>query len=114
MRFHLLLLIGSCLILLKGPQLQCATTSDFSSSNIEHSAFFVATNGNDAWSGRLAAPNRPQTDGPFETVTRALRAIRESRSRTNNAAEHPTILIRQGVYFLDEPLVLGPADSGLL
>ena len=27
--------------------------------------FFVATNGNDTWSGKLAAPNRRGTDGPL-------------------------------------------------
>jgi hypothetical protein len=118
-KLHFFLLIGSCLILLKGPEVQCATpraenSASYKSSNIEHSAFFVATNGNDAWSGRLAAPNRQRTDGPFATVTRAVTAVRESGSRTSNVPEHATILIREGLYFLNEPLVLGPEDSGLL
>jgi hypothetical protein len=30
--------------------------------------FYVATNGNDAWSGRLAEPNAEKTDGPFATL----------------------------------------------
>ncbi|MFN3422083.1 MAG: hypothetical protein ACK40X_10215, partial [Armatimonadota bacterium] len=34
-------------------------------------AFYVATSGNDAWSGRLASPNRKKTDGPFATLQRA-------------------------------------------
>src|SRR6476659_8238088 len=115
MRFHPLLLIGSCLILLNGRDLQSATPSDsYSTSNIEQSALFVATNGNDGWSGRLAAPNQQRTDGPCATVERAMRAIRESRSHTSNVTERATILIRQGLYFLNEPLVLGPQDSGLL
>src|SRR5437588_55395 len=33
--------------------------------------FLVATNGNDSWSGRLAAPNRGHTDGPFATLKKA-------------------------------------------
>ena len=30
--------------------------------------FYVAPNGNDAWSGKMAAPNADKTDGPFATV----------------------------------------------
>jgi len=121
MRIQPLLLIGSCLILLNAPEVQCATppadnSAALSSSTIDRrSAFFVATNGNDAWSGRLPEQYRQRTDGPFATVTRALTAIRELRSRPSNAKdERPTILIREGVYFLNEPLILGPQDLGLL
>ena len=38
--------------------------------------FFVATNGNDSWSGRLPAPNPEGTDGPFETLSHAVQAVR--------------------------------------
>ena len=37
----------------------------------QDTAFYVAPNGNDAWSGRLAAPNADKTDGPFATLERA-------------------------------------------
>ncbi|MFA7003602.1 MAG: hypothetical protein WC429_06145, partial [Verrucomicrobiia bacterium] len=30
--------------------------------------FYVATNGNDQWSGKLAAPNKEKSDGPFATI----------------------------------------------
>ena len=30
--------------------------------------FFVATNGKDAWSGKLSAPNAEENDGPFATL----------------------------------------------
>ena len=30
--------------------------------------FFVATKGNDGWSGKLAEPNGAKTDGPFATL----------------------------------------------
>jgi hypothetical protein len=113
MRPQLLLLIAGWLIVLNVPEAQCASPSA-DNSNIEQSAFFVATNGNDGWSGKLAAPNRQRTDGPFAKVERALRAIRESRSRASNIPERATILIREGCYFLNEPLMLGPQDSGLL
>ena len=39
--------------------------------------YFVATDGNDAWSGKLAKPNRAKTDGPLATVERA----RDARER---------------------------------
>src|SRR5437899_1720023 len=35
---------------------------------------YVATNGNDGWSGRLAAPSNRRTDGPFATLARACDA----------------------------------------
>jgi hypothetical protein len=83
-------------------------------SQSDSGTYFVATNGNDAWSGKLVVPNQNQTDGPFATVTRAVAAVRESRSRTSKVLEHATILIRQGLCFLDKPLILGPEDSQLL
>ena len=42
--------------------------------------FYVATNGNDAWSGRLPAPNDAKTDGPFATITKARDAIRQLKA----------------------------------
>ena len=38
--------------------------------------FYVATNGNDAWSGTLPNPNDKATDGPFATLLRARDATR--------------------------------------
>ena len=37
--------------------------------------FYIAPNGNDAWSGTLAAPNTGSTDGPFATVAKAQTAV---------------------------------------
>src|SRR6266567_5488960 len=76
--------------------------------------FFVATNGDDRWSGRVAAPNRARTDGPLATSSAALKAVREfRRQETNAVAKAVTVFLRSGPYFLSEPLVLGPEDSGL-
>lgn len=72
---------------------------------------FVATNGNDAWSGRLAAPNAKGTDGPFATLPRALAEARNAKIR--EATNFQSILLRGGIYFLKEPIVLTPADSQL-
>ncbi|MSU58245.1 MAG: right-handed parallel beta-helix repeat-containing protein [Pedosphaera sp.] len=74
--------------------------------------FFVATNGNDSWSGRVAAPARNGRDGPFATVPRALEAIREERSHPRGVGA-PTLYVRDGTYFLTSPVVLKPEDSSL-
>jgi len=73
--------------------------------------FFVSTDGNDAWSGTLQAPDDAGSDGPFATLTRArdaLRAVAEDGGDTKNA----TVYVRGGTYYLDEPLTFGPEDSG--
>jgi len=72
--------------------------------------FFVATNGNDAWTGGRATANARQSDGPFATVPRALTAAREFRQSHGTAA---TICLRGGTHFLSEPLTLKPEDSQL-
>ena len=56
--------------------------------------YYVAINGNDAWSGKLAAPNRRKTDGPFATPNAALAAARGFRkqlsaSRDSNGSPSP-------------------------
>ncbi|HEU5124525.1 MAG TPA: right-handed parallel beta-helix repeat-containing protein [Verrucomicrobiae bacterium] len=73
--------------------------------------FFVATNGNDAWSGQLAAAGSQHDDGPFATLPRAVIAARKFKSGQPNA--NVTIRLCSGIYFLNEPLVLTSEDSGL-
>ncbi len=68
--------------------------------------FYVATDGNDAWSGKLPSPNRKKSDGPFATLTHA-------RDETRATKKLATIFVRGGTYFLSEPLVLTPQDSGI-
>ena len=68
-------------------------------------AFFVATNGNDAWSGRLAAPNADGTDGPFASLDRARDAMRATGVRNT--------YVRGGTYTLDHTVGLTGADSGV-
>ena len=73
--------------------------------------FFVATNGNESWSGRLPAPNANNTDGPFATLARARNAVRELKANSDTQAGI-TVAVRGGKYFLDQTLVLGPQDGG--
>ena len=73
--------------------------------------FYVAKNGNDSWSGKLAVPNRKRTDGPFATLQRAQQAVRELR-RKATLNRPVVVMVRKGVYYLHEPLVFTPEDSG--
>ncbi len=75
--------------------------------------FFVATNGNDQWSGTLPAPKAGLADGPFATVDRALQAARDLRPSLAGK-QPPSIQIRGGTYFLEQPIVLKPEDSRLV
>jgi len=72
--------------------------------------FFVSTDGDDSWSGKLDSPNADKTDGPFATITRARDAIRELKKQS--LSEPVTVMIRGGKYFLDEPVIFNKADSG--
>ena len=71
----------------------------------------VATNGDDSWSGRLAAPNRARTDGPFATLERARDEVRVLKS-AGAPAGGATVLLRRGTYYLNQPFRLEAADSG--
>ncbi|WP_353861961.1 carbohydrate-binding domain-containing protein [Azospirillum formosense] len=68
-------------------------------------AFYVAKNGNDAWSGRLAAPNAEGTDGPFASLERAQAAMRAGAVKTT--------YVREGSYNPTGMLSLGAPDSGV-
>ncbi|MEA3208161.1 MAG: hypothetical protein QOE70_1218 [Chthoniobacter sp.] len=67
--------------------------------------WYVAPNGNDTWSGKLAAPNAGQTDGPFATLGRTREAIRGEQGAR-------TVHLRGGLYSLPEGLGLEARDSG--
>jgi hypothetical protein len=74
--------------------------------------FYVATGGNDSWSGKLAAPNAGKTDGPLASIGRAQQAVRELKKQQPNRDKPIVVLIRGGTYFLDKPIAFGPDDSG--
>lgn len=72
--------------------------------------FYVSPKGNDAWSGKLAEPNKAKTDGPFATLSRARDAIRELKAK-QGLKQPVTVFLRGGFYFLREPFILTPEDS---
>lgn len=71
--------------------------------------FFVAVVGSDQWSGRLAQPNEARTDGLFATLTRVRNAIRALKQIPDK--KEICVLIRGGVYRLDETVVFSIEDS---
>ena len=82
------------------------------SNNIART-FYVAPNGDDAWSGELPHPNGSETDGPFATLERARDSIRDVKRGQGGTLDRPvTVFVRRGTYFLAEPLTFTPEDSG--
>lgn len=73
---------------------------------------FVATNGNDHWSGRLPKPKADASDGPLATVAAARDAVRTARLRAPSDLGPIHVLVRGGTYRLEAPLMFGPEDSG--
>ncbi len=74
--------------------------------------FFAAPDGNDSWSGKLAAPNAARTNGPFATLQRAQEAVRELKKSEAGRRRAIEVQVRGGTYFLGEPLVFTEQDSG--
>ncbi len=74
--------------------------------------FYVAPNGRDDWSGKLSAPDQKRTNGPFASISRAQRAVRQVKADESNRAKPVLVRIRGGMYYLDAPLRFEPEDSG--
>ncbi len=70
--------------------------------------YYVATNGNNNWSGTREAPIGG--DGPFLTIFRAQMAVRVRIAA--GMTSDITVLVRGGEYFQDFQLNFGPSDSG--
>ncbi|MFV2067572.1 MAG: right-handed parallel beta-helix repeat-containing protein [Pirellulales bacterium] len=72
---------------------------------------YVSPQGNDGWSGRLAAPNAENSDGPLATLTGARDAVRR-RKQEGDLKAPVRVLLRGGEYLIDTPILFGPEDSG--
>ena len=64
---------------------------------------YVALNGDDNWSGRLPSPAACDCDGPLRTVQKAIDLAHAS---TTSPDPVTNILLRQGVYYISETLVV--------
>ena len=47
-------------------------------SGSKNAIFYVAPDGNDTWSGKVASPDQQEANGPFATLSRALDAIHDA------------------------------------
>ena len=74
--------------------------------------FYVAGNGNDTWSGKLAEPSAAKTDGPFKTLERARDEIRKIKKEGGLPKGGITVELRGGRYERDKVLDLTAEDSG--
>jgi len=92
--------------------------------------FYVSPDGNDDWSGTIESPNSSSSDGPFITIERAQKAVRELKKEVYKPEDIPIdtryagsphtlgsgkdilVLIRDGYYQLDEPLNFSSEDGG--
>ena len=73
--------------------------------------FYVAPDGDDAWSGQLERPNDAGTDGPLATVIGARDAVRGRKAQAP-LTQRVRVVIADGEYPLAETIVFGPRDSG--
>ncbi|HPO16405.1 MAG TPA: right-handed parallel beta-helix repeat-containing protein, partial [Candidatus Hydrogenedentes bacterium] len=75
--------------------------------------YYVATNGNDAWSGLLSAPNVSLTDGPFATLVGARNGIRALKTAHSGQLPGPVVVeIRGGTYVLSDTVTFEAQDTG--
>ena len=70
----------------------------------------VSPFGNNAWSGRIAAPNANRSDGPLATISRCQTMVRELLAGTDKPG--PIAVTIHGTHRLDQPLVFTAPDSG--
>jgi len=73
--------------------------------------YYVATDGNDAWSGKRSAPAPGGGDGPFATLEAARDAIRDLK-QVGLPVGGVTVWIHGGSYFRAHSFALTVQDSG--
>lgn len=98
------LLAGGCMS--RGDAAKSATAAPFAAD------YYVALNGDDAWSGTLGEPNPDQSDGPFATLERARDEVRKLRAAGGISATGITVAVRGGVYARTQTFALAAQDSG--
>ena len=77
--------------------------------NVNGIIFYLSPNGNDSFTGLLPSPNPTNTDGPFLTPFAAQLAV---LAVPRPLAGTVTIYVREGLYELNQTLVLGPGSGG--
>jgi hypothetical protein len=72
--------------------------------------YYISTDGNDKWSGKISNPNKLMSDGPFASLEHARNEVRKLKLHNNIGPIH--ILISKGNYTLSRTFVLTAQDSG--
>ncbi len=74
--------------------------------------FYVSPEGSDLFTGTLARNTARHNDGPFATIQHARDIVRAILA--TSGSNHPpiNIVLRGGTYWLVDPLIFTPADSG--
>jgi parallel beta-helix repeat protein len=72
---------------------------------------YVSPDGDDRWSGTLAAPSADHSDGPFATLERARDAIR-TLNRSPRTDAGAVVYLRGGTYGRTQTFHLEPQDGG--
>ena len=75
--------------------------------------FYVATDGSDEWTGRLARPSVDSSDGPFATLKKARDAVRALKQSGKYDQTPIVVEVETGLYELTEPLNLTEEDGGI-
>ncbi len=83
-----------------------------STQSQQEQSFFVASSGNDGWSGTLAEPNAEATDGPCVSLEGARDKIRFLRTRPGWVPQPVTIWLCAGDILLTQSFALDARDSG--
>jgi hypothetical protein len=74
--------------------------------------YYVSQDGNDAWTGTLAAPNEFSSDGPFITLERAQDAVRALKLAGPLPAGGVKVVLRGGRYALKKTVEFTAEDAG--
>jgi len=125
----LILFIPVFQVIAQGRFVRGAEKTEFSLTS-SAADFYVSPVGNDSWSGKLAEPNPEKTDGPFATIERARKAVGKLKQEVYKLKKKAvdkrfigtphqygsgrdiTVLIRQGVYSLENRLSFSSEDGG--
>lgn len=127
--FILISVISSNLLIAQGRFLRGEEKKEYELKGTKAN-FYVSKKGNDRWSGKLAEPNKEGTDGPFATLPRARKAVRELKTQLYKDKKPPLdkrfigsphqygvgndilVLVREGVYPLDSIMLFTTEDGG--
>ncbi|MBT4818743.1 MAG: right-handed parallel beta-helix repeat-containing protein [Lentisphaerae bacterium] len=80
-------------------------------SVLSGTTLYVAPGGRDSWSGTVATATGNGRDGPLATLQGARDAVRRLKQR-GPLTKPVSVLFREGIYPVPEPVVFEPLDSG--